>query len=81
MSAIGKVVRKARYDIPSAVVGVVGRGKLELDAVNAVDAVHEQDKDKDESDLNTTSAPRRGRIGEKRKYLDPVLQLRNQRIL
>ena len=37
--------------LPAASVVLVGRGKLELDAVDAVDTVHEQDQDEDKGDL------------------------------
>jgi hypothetical protein len=37
--------------LPASIVGVVGLGQLDLDAVNAVDTVNEQDQDEHKGDL------------------------------
>jgi hypothetical protein len=37
--------------LPASIVGVVGLGQLELDAVDAVDTVNEQDQDEHKGDL------------------------------
>jgi hypothetical protein len=51
VSKLDSRVEERCRSLPAAIVGVVGLGQLELDAVDAVDTVNEQDQDEHKGDL------------------------------